>query len=110
MFTRGKFEYAENLFSCRGSVGLVVMTLALHARGPQFKPGTEYVGIVVAHRLAQTHTDFPCKTERHVALLAQWLERAAVNRKVVGSIPTGGDVSYRGCCRLQRFSTDAIQG
>ena len=27
---------------CRRSVGLVVMTLALHARGPQFKPGTEY--------------------------------------------------------------------
>ena len=25
-----------------GSVGLVVMTLALHARGPQFNPGTEY--------------------------------------------------------------------
>ena len=24
-------------------VGLVVMTLALHARGPQFNPGTEYL-------------------------------------------------------------------
>ena len=37
----------------------------------------------------------------HVAFLAQWLERAAVNRKVAGSIPAGGafflnwkDVTY----------------
>ena len=27
------------------------------------------------------------------AFLAQWLERVAVNHKVVGSIPTGGDLS-----------------
>ena len=26
-----------------GSVGLVVMTSALHAEGPQFNPGTEYL-------------------------------------------------------------------
>ena len=30
------------------------------------------------------------------ALLAQWLERAAVNRKVTGSIPVGSDFSGRG--------------
>ena len=29
--------------------------------------------------------------EVHGALLAQWLERAAVNRKVTGSIPVGSD-------------------
>ena len=29
-----------------------------------------------------------------VALLAQWLERAAVNRKVTGSIPVGSVVLY----------------
>ena len=32
---------AERILSL-GSVGLVVMTLALHARGPQFNPGTKY--------------------------------------------------------------------
>ena len=31
---------------------------------------------------------FPAKSYR-LALLAQWLERAAVNRKVTGSIPVG---------------------
>ena len=29
--------------------------------------------------------------EQNVALLAQWLERAAVNRKVTGSIPVGSE-------------------
>jgi hypothetical protein len=29
------------------------------------------------------------------ALLAQWLERAAVNRKVTGSIPVGSDFVER---------------
>ena len=28
---------------CEGLVGLVVMTLALHARGPRFNPGTRHI-------------------------------------------------------------------
>ena len=32
-----------------------------------------------------------CQTFANVASLAQWLERSAVNRKVAGSIPAGGE-------------------
>ena len=32
------------------------------------------------------------------ALLAQWLERAAVNRKVTGSIPVGSVFSTQSIC------------
>ena len=37
-------------------------------------------------------------TKESQAFLAQWLERVAVNHKVVGSIPTGGVI-----CTLHTF-------
>ena len=40
---------------------------------------------------------------KNTALLAQWLERAAVNRKVTGSIPVGSGLFIRGAidpCRI----------
>ena len=43
---------------------------------------------------------FPAKSYR-LALLAQWLERAAVNRKVTGSIPVGSGFF----CRRQTLSS-----
>ena len=35
----------------RGFVGLVVMTLALHARGPRFNPGRKYYSPFFEHCL-----------------------------------------------------------
>ena len=67
------------------------MTLALHARGPQFKPGTEYIGADknFLSLFFYCRYDFAYVLDSRCALLAQWLERAAVNRKVTGSIPVG---------------------
>ena len=36
----------------------------------------------------------------HEALLAQWLERAAVNRKVTGSIPVGSVFFFWFACLM----------
>ena len=38
-------RFASQFIQQSGFVGLVVMTLASHARGPRFNPGTKYIGI-----------------------------------------------------------------
>ncbi len=73
------------------------MIPASGAGGPGFDPrnspfgALDFIVVIFGHSWV-----VPISFEFHfcVALLAQWLERAAVNRKVTGSIPVGSEF----CC------------
>ena len=75
-------------------VGLVVMTLASHARGPQFNPGTKYSFLSLDSVVSGYHIfprTFGCPWS-DVDTLAEWLRRRPakpVGSARVGSNPTG---------------------
>ena len=74
-------------------IGLAVMTLALHARGPQFNPGMKYLFILEKISWPYYLTlRRECTALPH-ARLAQSVERKALNLVVVGSSPTVGTFS-----------------
>ena len=69
------------------------MTLALHARGPQFNPGMKYFFVydnIPWHCCLTLRRE--CTALAH-ARLAQSVERKALNLVVVGSSPTVGNFS-----------------
>ena len=65
------------------------MTLALHARGPQFNPGTKYF---LQNILKPRYSFFSSNLDVNysAARLAQLVERKTLNLVVVGSSPTVG--------------------
>ena len=71
-------------------VGLVVMTLASHARGPEFNPRTKYFCDCVRSRKPIVKVSSVCYPCSSVARLAQLVERQPFKLVVVGSSPTVG--------------------
>ena len=92
------------------SVGLVVMTLASHARGPQFNPGTEYLflhlsvlcsGREYAHFGRNMNIVSKCQCSLAV-------ERLLRKQKVAGSIPVVGFLSQPPRGRPDRTSNAVL--